>query len=194
MYNSKHTKKHRILITTNGRKHRRRHTMQRHARQSTNVVVCVSEHILHVSTHISKGKETPAIRGAERNREAPLRASLLILGASGCPQGDQGAPALHSLAPDTNQTQQHKHKWGRGWDCVRAYERDRDPEIDIKRGKLTEAEKRGRCKRTSWTHPALNHNSEYLMTFFCCFFVFFSSTSQPLPCEESNYMSRTSPH
>lgn len=78
------------------------------------MLVCVYEHIKHVTAHISKGKEKKefAIRGAEAAKSkpwGPLRAALLGQGASGCPVGVRGALTLHSFFPDTNQTQQHKH-------------------------------------------------------------------------------------
>lgn len=99
--------------------------------------LCCYDHLLHVTAHISKGKKMSAIRGAESNREASLRASLHILGASGCPQGDQGAPTLHSLAPDANQTQQHKHKWGWGVGfCVCTYERQGPRDIKHQKRKI----------------------------------------------------------
>lgn len=76
--------------------------------------------------------------------------------------------------------------------CVHVRERDRDPEIDIKRGKLTETEKKREMQTHKQNAPSFKPQLGVFDDGF--FVVFFSSTSQSLPCEESNYMSRTSPH
>ncbi len=107
--------------------------------------VCVYEHILHVTAHISKAKKkTSAIkrcRGCREQPQGPLRAALLGLGASGCPLGARGALTLQSFFPDTNQTQQQKHI--QGWGCVLCvciYERKRETKRQTSRGREMEGE------------------------------------------------------
>lgn len=116
----------------------------------SNTVVCVYKHILHVTAHISDGMKKSPIRRAESNREAPLRASLLGLGASGCPLGAQWAPTLHSFFPDTKQTQQHKHV--RGWGavtCVRTWHRETETERQTSKRRKR---RRGKKRREPLTH------------------------------------------
>lgn len=83
------------------------------------------------------------LRDYKEQPQDPTRAAPFGLGASGCsPRGGSRAPASHSVFPDTNQIQQHKHIQGQGAYslCVCIYERETATKRKTSRGRRGETE------------------------------------------------------
>lgn len=153
--------------------------------------VCTSTH--YMSLHISqKARKSLQSEAADSNRGAPLESFPARTGSLWLSPGGSRGPQPFTLSSLTLNRHSSTNTYEDGGVfCVCTLERERErqrPRGRHQKGETDETEK----KRETLTHKQNATSFKPQLRAFDD--IFFISSSQSLPCKESNYMSRTIPH